>query len=67
MNISQIDIKTKDADALLKELKSMVAMRNQMGGSMYYNVCNDDAQRIANRLIFGLKVPFNTVQAILEN
>jgi hypothetical protein len=45
----------------------MVAMRNQMGGSMYYNICNDDAQRIADRLIFGLKVPFDTVQAILEN
>jgi hypothetical protein len=65
MNLSQIDIQTKDTDELLKELKSMVNMRNKMGGAMYYNICNDDAHQIANRLVC-LGVSFNTVQEILE-
>lgn len=35
----------------LEKLKNAVNVRNQMGGALYWNICNDDCIDIANKLI----------------
>jgi L-lactate utilization protein LutB len=40
-----------DVNELLKELESFTKTRNQMGGSMYWNICNDDSCKLANRIV----------------
>lgn len=49
-------------DALRKE----VALRDKMGGALYWNVVNDDCQQIADKCVFKFKKDFGEVHTILE-
>ena len=40
-----------DKAKLLDALKRAVAIRDQMGGAMYYNILNEEACKIAGRLL----------------
>jgi hypothetical protein len=35
----------------LEKLKFAINTRNQMGGALYWNICNDDCSKIARRLL----------------
>ena len=35
----------------LESLKKAVNIRDQMGGSLYWNICNDECCEIANKLL----------------
>ena len=49
-------------DALRKE----VALRDKMGGALYWGVVNDDCREIADKCIFKFKCDFGEVQKILK-
>ncbi|MCM1220661.1 MAG: hypothetical protein NC548_39850 [Lachnospiraceae bacterium] len=49
MHFGKIDFTTVEEGT--KELKRMVNLRNSMGGAMYYNMCNEDVLRIADKLL----------------
>ena len=49
MNMLDKDFTTKEDG--LNKLKDAVALRNQMGGALYYNILNDDCLEIADKLI----------------
>lgn len=34
----------------IQKLKEGVALRNQMGGALYWNILNDDCEKIARKL-----------------
>lgn len=36
----------------LEKLKETVAIRNQMGGALYWNIVNDKCLKIANKLSY---------------
>lgn len=40
-----------DVDSLLEALQKTVATRNVMGGALYWNILNEQACEIANRLL----------------
>lgn len=66
MNVSQVDLKSSDPTALLEELKRIVNLRNKMGGSLYWNVLNDDAREIASRLC-SLGISAEIIDSILTD
>lgn len=35
----------------VEKLKSAVSIRNQMGGVLYWNICNDDCLEMADKLL----------------
>jgi hypothetical protein len=41
----------KTAEELLKELKEKVNIRDQMGGTLYWNILNDKACTLANECL----------------
>lgn len=67
MAVSVIDVEKSTDDELLAELKSLVAMRNRMGGAMYYNMCNDDAHQIAHVLLLRGKNKPEDIRDLLES
>ena len=42
-------LELSEKDELMSELKEHVAVRNQMGGSLYWNVMNDECCAIATK------------------
>lgn len=50
----------------LDVLRKEVALRDKMCGSLYWNVANDDCQKIADCCIFKFKCDYATVQKILN-
>lgn len=66
MNISQVDEHTATIDELITELRSMVSLRNKMCGAMWYNILNDDAYKIANKL-YALEVDQKLIHEILNS
>lgn len=38
-------------EKVLEELKQKVQLRDQMGGSLYYNVMNDECCQLANKCL----------------
>ena len=50
----------------LDALRDEVALRNKMGGALYWNIVNDDCQRIANVCVFRFNKGCEIVQSILE-
>lgn len=55
-----------DKGFLLSELKRIVDIRNQMGGSLYWNVVNDDCIKLSKRCI-GLGVARSDITSIMES
>lgn len=58
-------------DELTKEncldvLRKHVELRDKMGGALYWNVANDECQKIADKCVFQFKCNFGEVQKILE-
>jgi hypothetical protein len=51
MNISNADLTSTETEYLLDELKRIAGLRDQMGGALYFNVLQEDAVAIANRLL----------------
>ena len=45
-----LDIDFKTPKEGIEKLKKAVATRNQMGGAMYWNICEDDCLRLADKL-----------------
>lgn len=62
--LTPLNVLTKEncLDALRKE----VALRDKMGGALYWNVVNDDCRKIAEDCIYKFKCDFATVQKILN-
>lgn len=50
----------------LEKLKETVAIRNNMGGALYWNIVNDDCLEIADKL-FDMGVSMSEIQEILNN
>jgi hypothetical protein len=50
----------------LEKLKETVAIRNNMGGALYWNIVNDDCLEIADKL-FDMGVPSSEIQEILNS
>lgn len=50
LNVSTVDLSSTDQHLLIEELRSMIKLRNQTCSAMWWNICNDDANSIANRL-----------------
>lgn len=48
MNLKIFEFETLEQG--MEKLKEAVAARNQMGGSLYWNIVNDDCLEIADRL-----------------
>ena len=46
-----LDIDFTSPDEGINKLKSAVAVRNQMGGAMYWNICEDDCLCLAHKLV----------------
>ena len=46
-----LDIEFKTVDEGIEKLKDTVSIRNQMGGALYWNICNDDCLKLADNLI----------------
>ena len=61
-----IDKKFETKEEGIEKLKHGVSLRNQMGGSLYWNVVNDDCIRIAGKLLC-MGVDRSELQAILNN
>jgi len=45
-----LDIDFETPEEGIEKLKSAVKTRNQMGGAMYWNICEDDCLRLADKL-----------------
>ena len=45
-----LDIDFKTAEEGIEKLKKAVAVRNKMGGALYWNICEDDCLKLADRL-----------------
>ena len=45
-----MDISFNDVTDGMRKLESNIALRNKIGGSMYWNICNDDCFRMADAL-----------------
>ena len=46
-----LDIKFSTINEGIEKLKECVSIRNQMGGALYWNICNDDCLKLADKLI----------------
>jgi len=46
-----LDIEFSTLDEGKEKLKRAIGIRNQMGGALYYNICNDDCAELANKLV----------------
>lgn len=60
-----IDTTFETKEQGLEKLKEAVALRNKMGGALYWNIVNDDCMKIANRL-WGMGATSSEIQAILN-
>lgn len=47
--MSYLDFKTKEEG--LEKLKDHVALRNKMGGALYWNIVNEECYQIAHKLL----------------
>lgn len=47
-----IDMSFETKEQGLEKLKKGVEMRNRMGGSLFWNIVNDDCIEIANKLLY---------------
>lgn len=45
-----LDIDFKTPEEGIQKLKSAVNIRNQMGGAMYWQICEDDCLKLADKL-----------------
>ncbi len=45
-----LDIDFSEIDNGVKNLKSAVTIRDSMGGAMYWQICEDDCLRLADKL-----------------
>lgn len=45
-----LDINFGTIEEGIEKLKSAVGTRNQMGGAMYWNICEEDCLRLADKL-----------------
>lgn len=45
-----LDIDYNTPEEGLEKLKKAVEIRNQMGGAMYWSICEDDCLRLADKL-----------------
>ncbi len=50
----------------LDALRNEVALRNKMGGALYWNIVNDDCQQIADKCIFKFKKDCDLITEILN-
>ena len=50
----------------IKKLKDGVAIRNQMGGALYWNIINDDCIEMAIKLL-EMGADKSEIQAIMNN
>lgn len=48
---NMLDIEFTSIDEGKEKLKKAISIRNQMGGALYYNICNDDCAELANKLV----------------
>lgn len=46
-----LDIEFNDIDEGIEKLKNAVGIRSEMGGGMYWNICEDDCLRLADKLV----------------
>lgn len=46
-----LDIDFTTQEEGIEKLKKAVSIRNQMGGALYWNICNDDCWKLAYKLI----------------
>lgn len=46
-----LDIKFETLEEGMGKLEKAVSIRNQMGGALYWNICNDDCISLAAELI----------------
>lgn len=60
-----IDTTFETKEQGLEKLKEAVAIRNKMGGALYWNIVNDDCLEIANRLC-GMGVASSEIREILN-
>jgi len=49
--MQEVSLAIETKEALLEKLKKKVSLRNQMGGALYWNVCNDECCQIANECL----------------
>jgi|AGTN01.1.fsa_nt_gi hypothetical protein len=45
-----LDIDFQTTDEGIEKLKKAVSIRNQMGGALYFNICEEDCLRLADAL-----------------
>jgi len=45
-----LDIDFETIEDGMEKYKAAVSIRNQMGGALYYNICDDDCLRMADAL-----------------
>lgn len=45
-----LDIDFKTTEEGIEMLKKAVAIRNKMGGALYWNICEEDCLKLADRL-----------------
>ena len=60
-----IDTTFETKEQGLEKLKEAVAIRNKMGGALYWNIVNDDCLEIADKL-FDIGVTSLEIQQILN-
>ena len=48
---NMFDIEFTSIDEGKEKLKDVISTRDQMGGALYYNICNDDCAELANNLL----------------
>lgn len=46
-----LDIEYTTIEEGMEKLKKNIETRNQMGGALYWNICNDDCIKLARSLI----------------
>lgn len=47
---NMLDIKFGSVEEGIEKLKKGISVRDQMGGALYWNVCNDDCLKLAEAL-----------------
>ena len=45
-----LDMDFQTNDEGIQKLKAAVNIRNQMGGALYFNICEDDCLKLADKL-----------------
>jgi len=50
----------------MEKLKNAVSIRNQMGGALYWNICQGDCEIIAKKL-FNMGADESTVYSVIKS